>query len=100
MATPAQQDEAALRTLQAEGTGPWSESRPCWNSPDIAPNYATAAPPSTPAPTTTVPEDGEATATVPEDGEQTTTTVPTDTTVAEPATTTAPDEETTTTTVP
>ncbi|MEM9654301.1 MAG: transglycosylase family protein [Actinomycetota bacterium] len=85
LATPAQQDEAALRTLQAEGTGPWSESRACWNSPDIAPNYATAPPPTTPAPTTTVP-DGETT-TIPE-GETTTT-------AGETTTTTAPGTETT-----
>lgn len=55
LATPAQQDQAALRTLQAEGTGPWSESRPCWADPDIDPRYATAAPPTTAAPTTTSP---------------------------------------------
>ncbi len=104
LASPAEQDAAALRTLQAQGTGPWAESRACWNSPDIAPNYATAAPPTSPA--TTVPPtdpDGEAT-TVP-DGETTTT-------VDESPTTTAPEtettvegsdttvEETTTTTVP
>ena len=53
LATPAQQDQAALATLQAEGTGPWAESRPCWSDPDIDPRYATAAPPSTPPPSTT-----------------------------------------------
>lgn len=109
LATPAQQDEAALRTLQSQGTGPWAESRACWNSPDIAPNYATAAPP---APATTVPPsddgDGDGETTDP-DGETTTTvegqpttTVPdgeTETTV-EGETTTTVEGETTTTTAP
>ncbi len=56
LATPAQQDQAALATLRAEGTGPWSESRPCWSDPDIDPRYATARPPTPtnpPATTTT-----------------------------------------------
>ncbi len=30
-ATPAQQDEAALITWQADGTRPWNASRHCWN---------------------------------------------------------------------
>ena len=53
LASPAQQDQAALRTLQSEGTGPWSESRPCWSDPDIDPRYAAATPPTTARPTTT-----------------------------------------------
>ncbi len=31
MATPAQQDEAALLTWQREGTRPWNSSRSCWS---------------------------------------------------------------------
>jgi hypothetical protein len=53
LATPAQQDEAALRTLQSEGTGPWTASRACWSDPDIDPRYAAAAPPTTAAPART-----------------------------------------------
>lgn len=103
LATPAQQDEAALRTLQAQGTGPWAESRACWNDPNIDSSYATAPPPS--QPTTTVPStdpdgettvpDGETTTTV--DGAPTTTVPGTETTVEETTTTV---EETTTTTAP
>ena len=87
LATPAQQDEAALRTLREHGARPWAESRPCWDNPDIDPRYATAKPPQ-PAPTTTAP------------AQSTTTTAPTSTTGAE---TTAPSTDTTaasTTTAP
>lgn len=105
LATPAQQDEAAVRTLQAEGTGPWAESRPCWNDPNIASSYATAAPPATippapeqepetePEPDTetdpeTDPDSGQPEPTVPE-GQETTTTV------GDTPTTTVPETETT-----
>ena len=59
LASPAEQDQAALRTLQDVGTGPWAESRPCWSDPDIDPRYATASPPQPTTPeeptATTVP---------------------------------------------
>ncbi len=51
LATPAQQDEAALRTLQRDGTRPWLASWGCWGSDSIPSNYATAKP--RPQPTTT-----------------------------------------------
>ncbi len=104
LATPAQQDQAALRTLQSEGTGPWTASRHCWADPNIPSNYATAAPAPTPTTTTvdetsTTVEDGETTTTV-DEGETTTTTVDegetTTTTVDEGETTTTEDSTTTT----
>ncbi len=103
LATPAQQDQAALATLQAEGTGPWAESRPCWADPDIDPRYATARPAPKPATTTTAPTtttgDGSTTTTVgsTSSSETTSTTVET-TTTAEPSTTAS--TTTTSTTVP
>lgn len=69
LATPAQQDEAALLTFGRDGARPWAESRPCWDDPDIDPRYLTARP----QPTTTVPA-----------------------TTAPPTVTSAPDEPTTT----
>ncbi len=101
LATPAQQDEAALRTLQSEGTGPWTASRHCWADENISPEYATAKPPSTPT-DTTAPEDAETTTTTTGDdstdttvneGEETTTT-----TGGESTNTTANESEETTTT--
>ncbi|MGH1492089.1 MAG: transglycosylase family protein [Acidimicrobiales bacterium] len=66
LASPAQQDESGLLTLQSQGTGPWAESRACWSNPDIDPRYKTATP-RVPATTTTVmsadPETSETTAT-------------------------------------
>lgn len=53
LATPAQQDESALLTLQADGTAPWAASRKCWADPDLDSRYATAKPPTTT--TTTAP---------------------------------------------
>ena len=99
LATPAQQDEAALRTLVAEGSSPWLASRPCWSDPDLDPRYATAQPPAAATTTTTVPADPEdTTTTVAEetdpDGEETDPEETTTTTVAEEA-----DSEETTTTV-
>lgn len=105
LATPAQQDQAALRTLQSEGTGPWTASRRCWSDPNIPSNYATAKPAPTTTPTTvdettTTVEGGETTTTV-DDGETTTTTVDegetTTTTVDDGETTTTVDDSTTTT---
>lgn len=57
LATRAQQDQAALSTLQAQGTAPWAASRSCWTDENINPRYATASRPparsTTTAPTTT-----------------------------------------------
>ncbi|MEL6985561.1 MAG: transglycosylase family protein, partial [Actinomycetota bacterium] len=85
LATPAQQDQAALATLQAEGTGPWSESRPCWADPDLDPRYITARPAS-PTPTTAAPE---STTTTDASGSTTTPDSTTTTTVTSETSTTA-----------
>lgn len=61
LATPAQQDESALLTLQSQGTTPWLASRDCWASEDIDPRYATAKPKPTNPTTTTVQDDGSST---------------------------------------
>ena len=58
MATPAQQDEAAVATLRRSGTRPWRASWRCWGSDSINPAYATikrrrAATTTTAAPSTT-----------------------------------------------
>lgn len=104
LATPAQQDEAALRTLQAEGTSPWLASRSCWSADDIDPRYAEAKPPA-PTTTTTAP-DGTTTVTTTPDSSSTTeasttsTTVPETTTSTTVDTTTSSSEPTTTTTAP
>ena len=83
LATPAQQDQAALATLQAEGTGPWAESRPCWNDPDLDPRYATAVPPTTATrPSTTTTTVGSTTT-----GSSTTASSTTDSTASTTATT-------------
>jgi len=101
LATPAQQDQAALATLQAEGTGPWAESRPCWADPDIDARYATARPAPKPATTTTAPTtttaDDSTTTTVgsTSSSETTSTTVETTTTEATTSSSTS-----TSTTVP
>ncbi len=96
LASPAQQDQAALATLQAEGTGPWAESRPCWNDPDIDPRYATATPPTTapPASTTTTSPSESTTTTVDESSTTTESTTSTSTETTDEMT----DESTTTTT--
>lgn len=47
LAAPAQQDEAALLTLQQDGTRPWAASRGCWANPELDARYLTAKPPST-----------------------------------------------------
>lgn len=36
LATPAQQDEAALKTWQADGTRPWNASKSCWSKNPVA----------------------------------------------------------------
>ncbi len=48
LATPAQQDQAALKTFEQDGARPWAESRACWDSADIDPRYRTARPKTTP----------------------------------------------------
>jgi hypothetical protein len=101
LATPAEQDEAALRTLQQDGTRPWAASRACWSSPDIDPRYAYAKPAATT--TTTEPTDDQSSTT--ETDESTTSTTETDESTTstdstdETATTEEPsaDESTTTT---
>ena len=96
LATPAQQDESALLTLQAEGTSPWLASRECWANPDIDARYATATP-RQPVTTTTVAEDPSTTV---EDGTETTVEETPDTTVPEDSSSTTTEDtvaETTTT---
>jgi hypothetical protein len=93
LATPAQQDEAALITLEAQGARPWAESRACWDDPDIDPRYRTAGPP--PAPVTTTTRPPSSTTTSPP---STTTTAPSSTTTTAPSTTTTTAPTTTTTT--
>lgn len=113
LATPAQQDQSALLTLQSEGTSPWHPSRKCWADPDIDPRYATATPPQQTT-TTTVAEEDPSTTVADEDTTTTTeedstpeTTVPEESTTttedtmadSETTTTTPVEEESTTTTV-
>ncbi len=95
LATPAQQDEAALATLQSEGTSPWAESRGCWADPGIDPRYAEAKPPAPPPTATTVaPTTTETTeapeSTTSEPPETTDTTEPESTTTIEDSTTEVP----------
>ena len=89
LATPAQQDEAALLTYQQVGARPWAESRACWDSDSIDPRYLTAAPPATTPPqTTTSAAGGESTTTVSEGSETTApTTAPSTTSTTAPTTT-------------
>lgn len=101
LATPAQQDEAALLTFQQDGARPWAESRPCWDDPNIDARYLTAGPPATtpPATTTTAPPSTESTTTV--EGSttsegSTTTTAASSTTTSEGSTTTTTGSSTTT----
>lgn len=77
LATPAQQDEAAVTTILRVGARPWAESRSCWDDPKIDPRYATARP-AAPATTTTTGTDpnGESTTTVPDTSEATSTSGP------------------------
>ncbi|MEM9563475.1 MAG: transglycosylase family protein [Actinomycetota bacterium] len=106
LATPAQQDQAALATLQAEGTGPWSESRPCWSNPDIDPRYATARPPTPTDPpattTTTTPSssstDGTGSSTTDGSSSTTTSTSTSSTETTAASSTTSSTDSTTTTT--
>lgn len=103
LATPAQQDEAALLTFQQDGARPWAESRKCWDDRNIDSRYLTARPaPSAttvpPAPTTTTP--GSTTAT--SDGATSTTAAGSTTSTSAgstttPSTTPTTDDSTTTT---
>ena len=100
LATPAQQDEAALLTYQQVGASPWAESRACWDDPDIDPRYLTAGPPPTASTTSTTssPTTSSTTTSSTTTGSSastTTTTASTTTTTASTTTTTA---STTTTT--
>lgn len=52
LATPAQQDEAAVKTVLKDGLRPWAASKHCWASPNINPNYRSANAPN-PPPTST-----------------------------------------------
>jgi len=83
LATPAQQDEAAVLTLKKDGTRPWKESFRCWGSDSINPRYATARPPTT---TTVV---SSTTASTTGDGSSSTTQDSTTSTSAQPTTTAA-----------
>ncbi|MEM9614578.1 MAG: transglycosylase family protein [Actinomycetota bacterium] len=96
LATPAQQDEAALLTFQQDGARPWAESRACWDDPNIDSRYLTARPPATTAPpatTTTAPPATETTATTVADststsGDTTTTSIDSSSTTASTTSTT------------
>ena len=81
LATPAQQDEAALLTYRQVGARPWAESRHCWDDRDIDDRYLTAGPPRTTAPAPTM----APSTTSP--SETTPTTVPEPTTTTEPTST-------------
>lgn len=45
LATPAQQDEAAVLTVKRDGTRPWLASRHCWASNSLRADYASINPP-------------------------------------------------------
>lgn len=94
LAKPAQQDEAALITFEAQGARPWAESRACWDDPNIDPRYRTAGPPPASATTTTAPP-SSSTSTAPATTAPATTAPSTTTTTT--TTTTAPSTTTTTT---
>ena len=60
LATPAQQDEAAVLTLRRDGTRPWLASWSCWGS-EMPAGYANVRPPPQPATTTTTAADSSTT---------------------------------------
>ncbi len=91
-ATPAQQDEAAVITLEKSGARPWAASRACWDSPDIDSRYASAKPPASATSTTST----TTTTTAPE---STTTTSGSSETTAAPSTTTSSTAQESTTSV-
>jgi len=91
LATPAQQDEAALMTFQKDGVKPWAASQGCWGSANIDSRYLTAGPPATTtttaAPTTTTP--ASSTTAAPATTTPATTAAPATTTTGAPAPTTS-----------
>ena len=95
LATPAQQDQAALDTLNRDGTRPWNESKACWASPNIDPRYATAKPKgsttTTTSASTTTTESSTSTSTT----EATTTTTGSTTSTTQATTTTTASTTTT-----
>lgn len=54
LATPAQQDEAAVLTVKQDGTRPWLASRSCWGSNNLPAGYASIRPPARSTTTSTV----------------------------------------------
>jgi hypothetical protein len=96
LATPAQQDEAAVLTLRQDGTRPWKESFTCWGSDSITANYASVRPPTTTttAPSTTASSAEETTSST--DTSTTSTTVQSSTSTS----TTTPSSTTTSSTAP
>ncbi len=92
LATPAQQDEAALLTFRQDGARPWAESRHCWDDEAIEPSYLTAGPPPTTTPPTTAP--------TPTTTASTTTPSTTTSSTSAPASTTTPSTTAPTTTAP
>jgi hypothetical protein len=65
LATPAQQDAAALATYRQVGARPWAESRSCWDDPNIDARYLTVRPPPPPPTTAPPPADDTTTTSVP-----------------------------------
>ena len=101
LATPAQQDEAAVLTLKQDGTRPWKASFGCWGSESISPNYATARPPTTTttsAPSTTTESTTNDSSTTTASTSTTAATSSTQPTTTGSTTTTAPSSTTTSTT--
>ncbi len=101
LATPAQQDEAAVVTLEKSGARPWAASRACWDSPTIDSRYASAKPPASATSTTTTSSSVPESTTTTSSGSETTaaneTTVASETTTSTTAQTTTSSTEATTT---
>jgi muramidase (phage lysozyme) len=101
LATPAQQDQAALEVLQAEGTAPWAASRSCWADPDLRAGYATVEPApkraTAAAPTTTTAPAGSSTTDSSVDGSSSTSTGGSTTTTGGSSTTSTTDPGSSTT---
>lgn len=62
LATPAQQDEAAVLTVKRDGTRPWLASRHCWGSNSLRADHASIKPPAR-STTTTSPDTTSSSAT-------------------------------------
>ncbi len=104
LATPAQQDEAAVLTLRRDGTRPWLASWRCWGSDTLPANYATISPPAQPT-TTATPAETASSGDLPSTSSTVTSTVPTtvstETTVDSTSTSAAtPTSDTVSTTAP